>query len=533
MLPKWALTIVVKVPVEQLHRTSFDNLNLVDEQARLQVLHDLAILDTPEALEFDILTRLARQLSGCKIAVISLIDRDRQWFKSKCGLSINETPREDAFCAHAVLQNNIMIIPDARKDARFFENPLVTGQPGIIFYAGIPLIIRNDAAGQTSSAAIGTLCVIHDQPHTLSPDQQNALTDLAALVVAMVERHCAMAKMLTLANEHAAHVQQIDIRNRQFRQAERMANIGSWRLTLADNITHWSDQVYAIHELPVGIDPSLANALEFYPDEARIIVSSALTSVIETGEPFAVETDFVTANGAARRVRSIGEVELQNGNPVAVIGVFQDITDQFKMEARLLRMAQFDDLTGLPNRAHFNSYFDTEIARSKDTGFELTLLLMDLDGFKSVNDQYGHLAGDIVLQAFAQSLATSSIKDYFFARLGGDEFVAVINNSDDCQPLQSVLLKLLVELQTTGMVSGSAYTISATIGASQYRGGDITRSDLLHRADNALYDAKRVRRGSAKIDGVPDHIILSGNTGLDSACAEPTLFDRNKMINVV
>ena len=491
----------------QSHQASFETRHVFDEDARLQILHDLTILDTPEELEFNILARLAGQLSGCKTALISLIDRDRQWFKAKCGLSINETAREDAFCAHAILQHDIMIVPDARNDVRFFDNPLVTGHPGIVFYAGVPLIIKAGAANCTNAGAIGTLCVIHDKPHKLSSDQQNALIDLAALVVAMVERHGAMTKILALADERSEHVRQMDVRNRQFRQAERMANIGSWRLTLADNVTHWSEQVYAIHELPVGLDPSLANALDFYPGEARAVVSSALTHAVETGEPFAVETDFLTAKGVSRRVRSIGEVELQNGHPVAVIGVFQDITEQFEMEARLRSLAQNDDLTGLPNRAHFNSYLDAELDRSRTTGSALTLLLMDLDGFKSVNDQHGHLAGDMILQAFADRLATSSMRDNFVARLGGDEFVAVISNVDDCLKLESILQKLLAELRTTGIVSGGSFDISATIGASQYRGGAMTRSGLLHRADNALYDAKRTRRGSAKIYGRSAHVI--------------------------
>ena len=488
--------------MDQPLKPAFDICAALDEESRLHILAELSILDTPDEAEFDALVRLARQISGCKIALISLIDRDRQWFKAKCGLSVAETSREDAFCAHAIRENAIMIVPDARQDPRFARNPLVTGEPGIVFYAGIPLIFGGEAVAQGASTAIGTLCVIHDEPHDLTSDQISALHDLALLTVVMIERHGVARKALTLAAERTSHMRQMDFRNRQFRQAERMANIGSWRLTLADNRTQWSEQVYAIHGLPVGQDPSLTNALDFYPGEARTVVSTALNHAVETGQPFEVETDFLTAHGELRRVRSMGEVELRDGHPVAVIGVFQDVTKQFALEARLRRSAQNDDLTGLPNRAYFNEYLDCKLEKSVKTGTQLAVILIDLDGFKAVNDKCGHRAGDVLLQEFSKKLAASHIRDTFFARLGGDEFVAVISDSDECLHLEFLLTKLLADLPMSVQHPTGLIQVSATIGASRRTDDTLTRDDLIHRADVALYDAKRAGRGIAKIDGV-------------------------------
>ena len=150
------------------------------EAARLQILRDYNILDTPSEAEFDDFTLLASQICGTPIALISLIDEERQWFKSRVGLDVPETCRDVAFCAHALHHTEVFVVPDACKDTRFCDNPLVTGEPFVRFYAGAPLLT---AGGH----ALGTLCVIDHEPRTLSPAQQKALQALARQVIARLE----------------------------------------------------------------------------------------------------------------------------------------------------------------------------------------------------------------------------------------------------------------------------------------------------------------------------------------------------------
>lgn len=144
------------------------------EQMRLNTLHALKILDTPPEQRFDRLTRLAKWVFDVPIAVLSLVDKDRQWFKSIQGLDATETPRDISFCGHAILSKDIFVVPDALLDERFADNPLVTRSPNIRFYAGVPLVMPN-------GEAIGTLCLIDTKPRDLNIDDQQRLLDLAKI----------------------------------------------------------------------------------------------------------------------------------------------------------------------------------------------------------------------------------------------------------------------------------------------------------------------------------------------------------------
>lgn len=151
-----------------------------NEEERLRKLDELDILDTIEEQAYDDLTHLAAQICDAPIALVSLIDESRQWFKSHYGLSATETPREMAFCAHAILQDELFVIEDADQDNRFHDNPLVTGEPQVKFYAGAPLILD-------SNICVGTLCVIDNHARTFSAVQKESLRALARQVVSQLQ----------------------------------------------------------------------------------------------------------------------------------------------------------------------------------------------------------------------------------------------------------------------------------------------------------------------------------------------------------
>ncbi|RZA06214.1 MAG: hybrid sensor histidine kinase/response regulator, partial [Proteobacteria bacterium] len=153
----------------------------IDESERLAALEHLRVLDSPPEPGFDDIVQLATQLCATPIGLVSLVDRERQWFKACVGLDVSQTHRDLAFCAHAILAPDaVMIVPDTHLDPRFKESPLVLGPPYIRFYAGAPIITRQ-------GSALGTVCVIDTVPRTLEVSQCNALQALARQTAAQLE----------------------------------------------------------------------------------------------------------------------------------------------------------------------------------------------------------------------------------------------------------------------------------------------------------------------------------------------------------
>ncbi len=172
-----------------------------NEQARLEALRSYGILDTDPEEEFDAITRLAAYLCGAPIALISLVDATRQWFKSKVGLELAETTRDVSFCAHTILQPGPLVVPDTREDSRFSQNPLVSSDPNIRFYAGMPL--HNE-----KGLGLGSLCVIDKTPRQLAPEQIEGLEVLGKAVVA----HLQLRRVLNLLDDYRCHTHRLTAR---------------------------------------------------------------------------------------------------------------------------------------------------------------------------------------------------------------------------------------------------------------------------------------------------------------------------------
>ncbi len=198
-----------------------------NEPARLTALHRYRILDTMAERAYDDITQIAAHIAQTPIALISLVDLERQWFKSRIGLAVSETPREFAFCSHAILTpDRPLIVPDARQDQRFADNPLVTGQPDIRFYLGAPLVTADDHA-------LGTLCVIDRSPRELTVDQVSALTALSRQVVTQLELRRHAADLQQAAADREVYLAQLEA----YQQKLEAANAELQEDSLTDKLT--------------------------------------------------------------------------------------------------------------------------------------------------------------------------------------------------------------------------------------------------------------------------------------------------------
>lgn len=470
--------------------------NTSAEAVRQRTLSALRILDTAPEDEFDAIVKAARRIFGCRTSFISLIDSDRQWFKAREGIDFAETPRDCSLCAIAVERGEDLVVEDLQAHPVFRENPIVAATSHLRFYASIPI---NGPEVDGGSAPIGTLCVIDDKPHVLSPEELDELRQLTLVVESLLRMRLDTHLSSEALAERKALIDDLHRTNRQFELAEQMAQIGHWRLDLRTSEVFWSKQTCAIHAVEEATEEVLAGALEYYLPHDRARMEAAIRACREDGVPYDLELDFRDSKGVFKRVRTQGEAEMVGGEPTALIGVFQDITERYHLETRLRTAAHVDDLTGLPNRARLNQYIDDAIMGKRRAGKQLAVLLIDLDHFKEINDLLGHEAGDRVLKEIASQLVSEPFAGQFSARLGGDEFVMVVENADLLADLQGTLSTLLDRLRFEVSRDGETLTVSATIGASWLTEDNNERSALLRCADHALYQAKRTERGTASI----------------------------------
>ena len=295
-----------------------------NEAERLAALHRYRILDTPPEAAFDRITSLAARLFKMPIALVSLVDESRGWFKSRYGFDWQEMPRDATFCSFALLHDDVLMIPDAQQNTRFACNPFVQSEPGIRFYAGAPLLTHDDFN-------LGTLCLLDTQPHeALSLEQQTMLADLAAIVVDELELRLAalqMAQQKLARRENEAQLQ----------RALQVGRMGTWDWSVKSGRITWSEGHFTLLGLqPNECEPSYKIWLNSLHPEDRESTEAALQRAMTDRLEYRHEYRTIWRDGSIHWVEARGDWLYDAvGQPDRVVGVLIDITERKQAESAL------------------------------------------------------------------------------------------------------------------------------------------------------------------------------------------------------
>lgn len=484
-----------------------------DESVRLSTLYALSILDTPPEARFDRITRLAMRLFDVPIALITLVDAERQWFKSCQGLDVSETPRGISFCGHAILEDRALVVSDALLDERFADNPLVTGEPHIRFYAGFPITAPN-------GSRLGTFCIIDRRPRHLNQEQLDTLRDMA--VWAQDELYNAeLARAFQLSQQNA-----------------------SLRAEIADRIR--AEQ--ALREIAVALENAVEGIARLDAEGRYSTVNKAYADIIGStpedliGAEWSITVhpdDLGLAKAAYQRMRASGKSEVEvrglrkNGSVfykhIVMVGTYDeqnklighycfmhDITQRKQAEARLEHLALYDPLTGLPNRKLLDDRLQQVLSEADREGHMVALLFIDLDHFKHINDSFGHGMGDRLLRAVADRFSAGLRAGDTIARLGGDEFAVVLPNIRHVDEVAGIVRKIQALLDAPFTVDGRDMHVSASIGITLYPLDEGDAESLIRNADTAMYHAKESGRNTFRLYTAELHVRAARRLALAS-----------------
>lgn len=616
------------------------------EQLRIQKLHSLGLLDSAPEDFFDTITRVASVILDVPISLISLVDENRQWFKSKQGLDAQETARDISFCTHAVDSGQQLIVENALTDERFSQNPLVLNAPNIRFYAGIPI-------KSLEGYALGTLCVIDDEPKKPTAKELAALNDLAHLATRelqfrerMLEAKRSIAssesKFKTLFENAAIGISMVKPNGRWLEVNEEMCHIVGYSkqelaeltfqdITLPEDLStdlNLLDQLVAGRvdryqlekryvkkegavvwvELTVTKQLTATGELDYFvaivkdiqsaketeaalnalrktleekvgqrTEELKLANQSLLTAyqekiaseqLLQNAElelrtildnandayvcmdadgivkawnkqaehifgwadeeaigrrldKLIIPNELQQAHQAGMRRFALEKTSEMMGKRIELDGMrkdgtripielqvnvleinahtlftsfLRDITDRKQLESLLKNEARNDPLTGLPNRRKLEEILPIAVQRAKANQTALSILFVDLDGFKLINDTYGHNVGDMLLREVANRIDKSTRQSDTVARYAGDEFIIVLEGISHVSVTTRIAEKILQTISEPFHFNQIVLNVTVSIGIAYYtseNSQETQASELIRQADKAMYTAKK------------------------------------------
>lgn len=282
-----------------------------------------------------------------------------------------------------------------------------------------------------------------------------------------------------------------------FDRSSAAARIGVWQCNLADQSLHWTDVVYDIFDLPRGSALDRGETLKCYTARSVEELHARRSKAIEERTGFELDAEIVTAKGNRRWIRITATVESEDGVAVRIFGMKQDITEEKILADKTRYLAEFDVMTGLANRSQFQLKLSELTASTRERPALGALLLVDLDGFKQINDTFGHVVGDECLKEVARRLRDACVDAELVSRIGGDEFAVLVGAHLDLMAISELARSIIEQLGRPINHGGQALRLGASVGIALFE--NCMPADLHVQADTALYSAKAAGRNTFRI----------------------------------
>ena len=449
----------------------------LNEAARLVAVAEYDVAGSPAEPAFADLLRVTKRLFKVSTTFVSIVEQDRQLFFSKVGIDACQTGRDIAFCSHTIALDRSLVVLDARMDPRFYDNPLVIGEPYIRFYVGIPL-------RAPSGHPIGALCLVDPEPRNcFSGEDLSSLSDVASLISNLLE-----SRRLELAR----HVSQS--------RFESIAATSPDGIICADSngiVTVWNDATSRLFGYTAN--DAIGQSLDLIvPVELRGRHSGGMKRVVQGGAPTLIGKTIELA--ARHRDGTEFPIELslsmwREEGLLAFGAIVRDLRERRVVEERLFRLTCTDSLTNLPNRA----VLCERTADALRLGKSVAVLLIDLDHFKGVVNTLGHHAGEQLLQAAATALMACVAPTDTVARLQEDEFALMMSDCADANSAGRVADRINHRLALPQTIDGQKVVVSASVGIAMSGAGMDTAEELLSCADLALLQARAAGGHCARV----------------------------------
>lgn len=449
------------------------------ESERLEKLRSYQILDSMPEESYDRITRLATAMFEVPLAVVSLVESDRQWFKAKIGTPKTEIDRNLTFCSYAICQDDVFVVEDASQHPDFADNIHVRERPHVRFYAGAPL--RAEAG-----LNLGTLAILDTKPRTMTEAEKAMLGDLAAMVMDSMEM-----RLL---------IQRADAAERRFYDAMECLPSG-----------------FVLHDKDGRLVYCNNRYREIYAESADYIVPGTpfeeiIRKGVKNGQyPDAIGNEEAWISDRLEKLRRPGDaieqrlpgdtwirVQDRHTSEGGLVGFRFDITELKRQERELARLAWTDSLTAALNRHRFMELAQNEIDRTKRHDKHVSMIVLDADHFKSINDRNGHAAGDEVLRGLVERWKGILRSHDLIGRVGGEEFCILLPEigMEGAVKAAEKLRTCISDLPFP--FAGQLLKVTVSIGIATLSPDDDLPT-LMRRADLALYEAKNAGRNRSAL----------------------------------